>query len=54
MQSLDCHMTVTCVHSLKGYYEEMAPDNNRVPVRLRGRRPDIFGNLHRIYKFHDQ
>lgn len=44
------------IHDLRsimhGYYDDMSPDNNRVPVKLRGKRPVIFGNLHKIQKFH--
>ncbi|XP_019856098.1 PREDICTED: triple functional domain protein-like [Amphimedon queenslandica] len=38
---------------LDSYYNEMLPED-RVPLRLRGKRSDIFGNLEAIFLFHNE
>ncbi len=58
----DCHyrntmLDYTCMssHRSQSYYDDMCPeDENSVPLRLRGKRDIVFGNLLEIYKFHDR
>jgi hypothetical protein len=38
---------------LDSYYHEMVPEE-RIPLRLRGKRDIIFGNLKEIYNFHNE
>ena len=55
---------ITMMASLKGMLEDirnsqtqfdefMDPDSMTIPLRLRGKRDIVFGNLQDIYKFHD-
>ena len=40
---------------LQSYYDEMdSGAENSIPLRLRGKRDIIFGNLLDIYMFHDE
>ena len=41
------------LYTSQSYYYEMEPEE-RVPLRLRGKRGTIFGNLTDIYDFHSQ
>ena len=41
------------LYTSQSYYYEMEPEE-RVPLRLRGKRGTIFGNLTDIYTFHSQ
>ena len=38
----------------KSYYDAMDPNNMSIPLRLRGKRDIVFGNLLEIFKFHDK
>ena len=38
----------------QSYYDDMDPENLSIPLRLRGKREAVFGNLLDIYKFHDR
>ena len=38
----------------KSYYDAMDPNNMSIPLRLRGKRDVVFGNLLEIFKFHDR
>lgn len=39
---------------MEGYYKEMEPNNMQVvPLKLRGKRQVVFGNLDEIYEFHN-
>ena len=44
--------THTHTHT-QAYYDAMDPDSVTIPLRLRGKREVVFGNLQDIYKFHD-
>ena len=46
MQHLFLHVAV------QSYYDAM-DESETIPLRLRGKRHVIFGNLSEIYKFHD-
>ena len=39
---------------LQSYYDAMDPHNMSIPLRLRGKRDVVFGNLVEIFKFHDE
>lgn len=47
-----------CPHSntthSQAYYDAMDPDSVSIPLRLRGKREVVFGNLLDLYKFHDR
>jgi len=43
-----------CTLTSQSYYDEMDPKNLSIPLRLRGKRDVVFGNLLDIFKFHDQ
>ena len=38
----------------KSYYDAMDPNNMSIPLRLRGKRDVVFGNLLEIFNFHDK
>lgn len=40
--------------TLQGYYKEMDPHSMDVPLKLRGKRSQVFGNLDEIYNFHSR
>ncbi len=45
-------LSLVCV---KSYYDAMADEDcESLPLRLRGKRDVIFGNLPEIYKFHEK
>ncbi len=42
------------MHTMQAYYDAMDPDSVSIPLRLRGKRHVVFGNLLDIYTFHDK
>ncbi len=38
----------------QAYYDAMDPESVSIPLRLRGKREVVFGNLLDLYKFHDR
>ena len=52
--SLSSFPLLPCTLASQSYYDEMDPKNLSIPLRLRGKRDVVFGNLLDIFKFHDQ
>ena len=46
-------LTLTPSTHTQAYYDAMDPESVTIPLRLRGKRDIVFGNLQDIYKFHD-